>query len=483
MSTVGVSDDQSQYRVRILVAGFLAWMFAGLENSLFILIHRQMMLELLGPSTPENVVTQWFAFNQAAFMLGAAAGGWLFGALGDRFGRTRALAWSVLCYSLLTLAAWFVTDARLMWIVRFLACLGFGGTWPNAVALVSEAWPAASKPLMAGVMGTAANFGFVLLGLIGLCFEIRDDSWRWVLLVGASPAVIGVWTLLAVPESAKWLASRSQLALSESTRLNAPNPPLPDPVWEGSNERQQVRGRASASPDTAPGIRLLFQRPLLQRTLLGIALGAVPVIGTAANANWVVPWTDQVSAREEQNKTAGDTGTTDASPKAAKTSDTQSTGKPQKAKQGPKQKAMAQITRSSGAIVGSLMGGLIASLVGRRLTYFLISLATFLASTVLFGMLSPGQPWFGTATFLLGLFGVTYFGWLPLFLPELFPTSVRAAGSGISFNSGRIIAAAVVLYVGLRMDQFAGDYGRIGLWSGMIYVVGMIIIWFAPAKS
>jgi len=471
MSTVGVSDDQSQYRVRILVAGFLAWMFAGLENSLFILIHRQMMLELLGPSTPENVVTQWFAFNQAAFMLGAAAGGWLFGALGDRFGRTRALAWSVLCYSLLTLAAWFVTDARLMWIVRFLACLGFGGTWPNAVALVSEAWPAASKPLMAGVMGTAANFGFVLLGLIGLCFEIRDDSWRWVLLVGASPAVIGVWTLLAVPESAKWLASRSQLALSESTRLNAPNPPLPDPVWEGSNERQQVRGRASASPDTAPGIRPLFQRPLLQRTLLGIALGAVPVIGTAANANWVVPWRDQYESRRAETLLANSTSTSQVASSDAKTS---------KPKGDPRQKAKTQIIRSSGAIFGSLLGGFIASLVGRRLTYFLISLCTFLTSSWLFSQMTPGQDYFDVFVFLLGFFGVTYFGWLPLFLPELFPTHVRSTGTGISFNTGRILAAIVVLVAALRMDLFEGDYAQVGFWSGMIYVVGMVIIWFAP---
>ncbi|MFO0979549.1 MAG: hypothetical protein U0996_24320, partial [Planctomycetaceae bacterium] len=207
-------------------------------------------------------------------------------------------------------------------------------------------------------------------------------------------------------------------------------------------------------------------------------LGAVPVVGTAANANWVVPWTDQVAAREAKKEDG-----VSSSSKEEHNHEGPSAGKPQKAKQGPKQKAWAQITRSSGAIVGSLLGGLIASLVGRRLTYFLISLATFFASTVLFGLLTPGQPWFGTATFLLGLFGVTYFGWLPLFLPELFPTSVRAAGSGISFNSGRIIAAGVVLYVGLRMDQFAGDYGRIGLWSGMIYVVGMVIIWFAPAKG
>lgn len=424
----------------MMAAAFLAWMFAGLENSLFVLIHRQMMLELLGETAPEQLITQWFAWNQAAFMLGAAAGGWIFGWLGDRCGRTRAMGWSVLCYSLLTLAAWFVYEPRLMLTVRFLACLGFGGSWPNAVALVSEAFPSASRPLLAGLLGTAANFGFVLLGVIGYCFPITGSDWRWVLLVGASPAVIGLWILTAVPESARWQAAR---AAGKSGGATA--------------------AQASGSP-----VAEVFRRPLLSRTLLGISLGAVPVIGTAANANWVVPWTDQV----ESQKAA-------AAPE--KTTGLASGAKP--ARGDPRQKARTQIIRSSGAILGSLIGGILASLVGRRLSYFLISLCTFIVSTWLFTQLKPGDPWFGQFTFLLGFFGVTYFGWLPLFLPELFPTRVRSTGSGISFNSGRIIAAMVVIFVGLRMHAFQGDYARVGFWSGLIYVVGMIIIWLAPRST
>ncbi|MEN9554070.1 MAG: putative niacin/nicotinamide transporter NaiP, partial [Planctomycetota bacterium] len=95
-------------RRSILLAAFLAWMFAGLVNALFVLIHRQMMQELLGRDATETLITRWFAWNQAAFMLGAAAGGWCFGWLGDKAGRTRALGWSVLCFSLLTLVGWFV---------------------------------------------------------------------------------------------------------------------------------------------------------------------------------------------------------------------------------------------------------------------------------------------------------------------------------------------------------------------------------------
>lgn len=450
MNTEVSSNDTP--RRTMLIAAFLAWMFAGLENSLFILIHRQMMLELLGPETPEKLITEWFAWFQSAFLFGAAAGGWIFGMLGDRLGRTRAMALSVACYAGLTLSCYFVHDVYLMWALRFTACLGFGGAWPNAVALVSEAWPSASRPLMAGVMGTAANVGFVILGVIGYTFAITSDNWRWTMLVGASPLLLAAWIFIAVPESSRWMAARSAVRESKGK----------SPVIE------------------------VFQPPLLYRTLLGISLGAIPVIGTAANANWVVPWTDQYeadAARKNELAAALSAAGLVVSDQASidKASHEKPLTKPKKAD--PRKKALTQIQRSSGAIVGSLLGGVIASLVGRRLSYFLISLATFAVSSFLFTQLNPHHALFPYVTFLLGLFGVTYFGWLPLFLPELFPTHVRSTGTGISFNTGRVIAACVVLLTAFRMELFEGDYAQVGAWSGLIYVVGMIIIWFAPRKT
>lgn len=452
-------------RRSILLAAFLAWMFAGLVNALFVLIHRQMMQELLGRDATETLITRWFAWNQAAFMLGAAAGGWCFGWLGDKAGRTRALGWSVLCFSLLTLVGWFVTDSRVMWVLRFFACMGFGGTWPNAVALVSEVWPRTSRPLLAGLLGTAANFGFVLLGLIGYVFPITSDSWRWTLLVGGAPAVPGLIILLLVPESPRWRQEQQRRRAHQTAFA-------PD---SGS-----VKVPGTPAANISP-IRQLFQPPLLSRTCLGILLGSIPVIGTAANANWVIPWTDQYAARQaDAERITAEQPQADAS--STSTGSERRVNSAAKPRPTSRDKAWQMVSRSSGAILGSLLGGLIASIVGRRLSYFLISFATFLVSTWLFTQLTPGDPWFSWCTFLLGFFGVSYFGWLPLFLPELFPVAVRSTGSGISFNSGRIAAAAVVLYVGLQMQSFQGDYARIGFATGFVYVLGMLVIWLAPAR-
>jgi SHS family sialic acid transporter-like MFS transporter len=428
--TDGIPDLSRGQRHAVLAAAFLAWTFAGLGIALFILDHRPMMLDLLGPGVDERVVTRWFAWFQAAFLFGAAAGGWLFGWLGDRVGRAKALGWSVICQASFTLASYPANTPEGLMVLRFLACLGIGGVWPNAVALVAEAWPDASRPFLAGLLGAAANVGQVGMGVLGYCFDVTPASWRWTMVAAASPVLFGVWVLVAVPESARWLQARSR------------------PVTE-----------VLSGP-----VREIFRPPLLGRTLLGIGLGAIPVIGTAANGNWLVPWSDQ--AAQQQVEVAGERGES-----------------AEKKVGDPRSKAVTQIVRSGGGIFGSLLGGFIAAVLGRRLSYFLISLLALFTSTYIFTRLDPLDPAFPYWTFILGFISIVYFGWLPLFLPELFPTRVRATGSGVSFNTGRVVSGVVVLSAGFLLDLLGGEYPRVGFATGLIYAVGMFLIWLAPRRA
>lgn len=416
-------------RLHVLIAAFLAWTYAGFGIALFILIHRPMMQDLLGRDADEAVITRWFAWYQAAFLFGAAAGGWLFGWFGDRIGRTQALGQSVLCLGAFTLASYFASSPEALLVLRFLACMGIGGVWPNAVALVAEAWPDASRPFLAGLLGAAANVGQVAMGFVGYTADITADAWRWTLLAAAVPAALGLWVRFAVPESVRWLKAR---AASSLVRIGP--------------------------------MREVLRPPLLSRTLLGICLAGIPVIGTAANGNWLVPWTDQVAERNARALS-------------------ESGPAPTKKAADPRGKAITQMVRSSGGFVGSLIGGVIAAALGRRLSYFLMSLGCLVASSYVFGRLEPFQPGFQAWTFILGFMGVIYFGWLPLFLPELFPTRARATGTGVSFNSGRIVAGVVVLSAGFLLHLFGGEYPRVGFATGLIYGVGMLIIWLAPRRA
>ncbi|MEE3283579.1 MAG: MFS transporter, partial [Planctomycetota bacterium] len=104
----------------------------------------------------------WFGYYVCAFLFGAALGGLVFGRIGDRYGRSRGMAAAITCYSGMSLIGYFSQSPEQLWLARFVTCMGVGGMWPNGVALMSEAWKGVSRPMLAGVIGTAANVGIFL---------------------------------------------------------------------------------------------------------------------------------------------------------------------------------------------------------------------------------------------------------------------------------------------------------------------------------
>ena len=69
-------------------------------------------------------------------------------------------------------------------------------------------------------------------------------------------------------------------------------------------------------------------------------------------------------------------------------------------------------------------------------------------------------PLFLATGFILGLTTASFYGWLPLYLPELFPTRIRATAQGFAFNFGRTLAAAGTLLSGRLLDVFKEDYAK-----------------------
>ena len=91
---------------------------------------------------------------------------------------------------------------------------------------------------------------------------------------------------------------------------------------------------------------------------------------------------------------------------------------------------------------------------------------------------------FWVSVLLLGGVTASFYGWLPLYLPELFPTRVRATGQGFSFNFGRILAAVAALQTGPLMGLFGQNkvlsHANACSTVSLVYLVGMAIIWLAP---
>src|SRR3954464_10266493 len=138
-----------------LTAALLGWLFDGFEIGMFPLVGQPALNALLKGHPAANPA-QWFGVITAVFLIGAASGGVLFGWLGDRIGRVRAMSLSIFTYAIFTGLCGFATEAWHIAGFRFIASLGMGGEWSLGVALVNEVWPGKSRALTAGLIGAAA---------------------------------------------------------------------------------------------------------------------------------------------------------------------------------------------------------------------------------------------------------------------------------------------------------------------------------------
>jgi SHS family sialic acid transporter-like MFS transporter len=393
-----------------LAAAFLGWMFDGMEMGIFPIVARPALqhMQTVQGILDEGFVQRWMGIVTALFLLGAAFGGVIFGWLGDRFGRVRAMTWSILFYSVFTGLCYFATAPWHLAALRFIAALGMGGEWALGVALVMESWPEKKRPLMAGLIGVSANLGYAIIALIAISVDVTRDSWRWVMMVGALPAALTFLIRLFVPESEKWKAS--------------------------------VRKVVQSNP-----IREVFSPALIRNTILAIVFSSVALIVTWGIVQWLPLWADQMTGGKM-----------------------------------PKVKAYVQMASALGACVGCIIAPLVGGRFGRRPVYFALCLVSMVVCEILFNGFHSYSFRFLILVFSVGLFTAAFYGWLPLYLPELFPTRVRATGQGLSYNFGRILAAFGAWHMSSLMGFFDKSYSKAGATIVLIYIVGMIMIWFAP---
>lgn len=475
-------------RIAVLVMAFLGWGFAGVHMSIVSIVMRVASEDLLqgrfeqdGIATAssgddvsqkrlasydkdesgsleqgerakarEAVLGQWFGWSVCAFLFGAAAGGYLFGVIGDRLGRAKAMAASIACYSIFSGATYFSSSPEMLLVLRFLTCMGIGGMWPNGIALIAEAWPNVSRPILAGVLGTSANVGILAFAYATTQRYVTADDWRWTMLVGASPIFLAILSWIIVPESPKWLAIHS--------------------------------GDGSDKPaDAKVGLGEVFRPPILKMTVIGILLGTVPLFGGWGVSNWAIAWASEVGDRKKAEQPVEPAGANELT-KGKENVEVEK-------KPNPALKSEGAIARSLMGSITSLLGGALAAFIGRKISYTLLCVGALTCTQFLFRIDDPSNEavfvlglsefkfWMGA----LGFFSGFFFGWLPLFLPELFPTRVRATGSGVSFNWGRILSGiGVLVTAAVLRDHFQGRYADVGLITGFIYAFGIVVILFAP---
>lgn len=488
-----VSASGNRAKWLALVAAFLGWMFDGFEMGLFPLVGGPALADLLGPQAAGEAA-KWFGAIIAVFLVGAATGGVLFGWLGDRIGRVKAMSLSIFTYAIFTGLCGLATEAWHIAVLRFIASLGMGGEWSLGVALVNEIWPGRSRALVAGLIGAAANVGFLLVGVLSIVLVsfiggakslmlgiglsevfadklLANSAWRFLMISGAFPALLIFFIRLFVPESEKWEAERERGATSHWAKADLLGVLLgcaaalaiiwawspAGPGWFAATgitiiglvvalmsylfPVRQYLARAAA----AGSLRAVSRDQVMRRMIFGAALAGVALLGTWGSIQWAARWAGQLApdplihARE-----------------------------------------WTQITLAVGAIFGTILAALIAGWWGRRITYTLLCVGSFAAALFLYQGNAAYGPMFLVSIFFAGALTGAFYGFFPLYLPELFPTAVRATGQGFAFNFGRILAAVGGLQTATLMGFFDGSFPKAGSALAAIYLIGVFIVWLGP---
>ena len=487
----------SQYAT--LAAALLGWMFDGFEMGLFPLIGKPALKELLGKNVEPAVADQWFGVIMAVFLVGAASGGVLFGWLGDKIGRVRAMSLSIFTYAVFTGLCGFATEAWHIAVLRFIASLGMGGEWSLGVALVNEIWPGKSRAFIAGLIGAASNVGFLLVALLSIGLSqviggvestmlaagvsqetttslLQNSAWRFLMISGAFPALLIFFIRLFVPESAKWEEEKASGKTSHWNNSDLIGVMIGclaaiGIIWAWSPAAKHVPP-AIAGVITLVGLTVamggfLFpvrqylwravsagslskasQSRVMGRMLLGASLAGIALLGTWGSIQWAPRWAGELKPDVDGQKFFA--------------------------------RELTQGATALGAIISTILAAMAAGKFGRRITYVVLCLGSFVSALYFYNFNTEFNNSFLFAAFMAGGVTASFYGFFPLYFPELFPTSVRATGQGFSFNFGRNIAAIGGLQTANLMKFFGDSFPKAGSLMATIYLVGVIVIWFGP---
>ncbi len=412
--------EVSRYQWLVLLVAWLGWVFDSMDGTLYSMVQRPAMTELVGQSAAASYSSIVFSVT----LIGWAIGGIVFGVVADYIGRTKALVITILIYSLFTgLSAAADTWWQLA-AFRFITGLGLGGEWAAGAALVAEVWPDRLRARAGAILQSAAAFGYFFAALINLTVGVY--SWRYVFIVGAAPAlfVLIIRTIVKEPESWIEVRDRRRLARAESDHKSAQTEFQTFTLKQLFNEKHRR--------DTITASMLAFTVLL---ALWGATMWIPPAISEAARAE----------------------GATLADENA--------------------QASYGIMLLNGGSLFGYLLFGPLADRFGRRPTflfYFLGGVIIFPATFLLTDSV--------TQIFLLlpvvGFFTLGITSGFPIYLPELFPTHIRTTGVGFAYNFGRIFTAAGVLVTG-QLVGMLGSTAKAASAVSLVYILGIFTLLFA----
>ena len=363
----------------------------------------------------------------SASLIGILFGSAIFGWIGDRYGRKAALVGSNLLFGIFTLAAAYSTSLDQMFWLRLLAGLGIGGVIPNVVAINAESAPRKLRATLAIIAVGCVPLGGAIPGFVTAVL-VPQYGWQIIFLIGGIvPIIIAIVAMIGLPESIKYMALHENQR-GKMVKLIAEI----RPDYQVPSNAKFVIEDEKQYPGFNPGY--LFRDGLALITPLLWLLFALNLMGYF----FLISWTPTLMTA---------------------------------AKLPPATAALAGASLQVGGTVGAL------------LLCWWLQKHRFLAVAIMFVIAVPvvGSIGFAgltsqtavlIATFFAGFFVLGIQSGINVIGALVYPTSLRANGSGWELGIGRIgsIVGPIVggLLIGLSVE-------KLYMWSALPFAVGAVI--------
>ena len=404
---------------RALLSSFIGWMFDGFETSTLILVGSAAMVSLLPDPDPDQIrVAVGTALGGT--LMGWAVGGTIGSIMADYVGRKKMLMISIVGYCVFTAFTALSQSVMMLIALRFLTGMFLGTEWSTGTALVAETWPASARAKALGFMQSGYGFGFFLAAGLWLLIQpyAGPEGWRLMFVIGVLPAILVIYIRRQVPESKLWLE-----AVADQAGVNN----------EGPARKLTLVAMFEDKGAFATVLAVLIIASVTVSVFYGITALTGPYIGAIA------------------------------------------------AKQGLAASAWASISAlvyNGGSILGYMTAGFVADAIGRKPYMFLSFLGAILSGWLMY--VAPQTLTVALiCVFILGVFTLGVFSWMPIYLPELFHTRVRATAAGVIFNLARLVAFPLPILTAFLFSSLGG-YQSTVLGLTLLYVIAIIALMTLP---
>ncbi len=421
--------DMNGYQWTVILAAWLGWGFDVFDGLLFNYVAPNCVPTLLGleigSAAGKSATLQWTGILTSVLLIGWAVGGVVFGKVADRIGRTKTLLLTMLLYSVGTAACAFAPNIWVLLICRVISSLGIGGEWAAGAAMVAEVVPEKRRVEAGAILYTSAPMGlflatFITFQVTGVYFNDPAVSWRYVFLFGLVPAAAAFLVRIFVREPERWkkVASESHAKIAE-----------------------------------------LFTPKYIRLTISGFCMAVTALIMWWSCNAFIPVVAKGLASREAQLLGLDVVGAEAMGQQWVKT---------------------ATNSFNLGGLIGTLMTIPIAKFFGRKKMFFIYYLTAAASIMCAFGLpLEPHTRLYFYFPIGLTVFGV--FGSFTYYLPELFPTRLRATGAGFTYNVGRLIAAFGPFLVGSIAAAGANALDSamyVLFWVGIVPILGIFLLPF-----